>query len=57
MAPSSTDRVLRLLALSALYGAAVAIAVVFSPANGFLPPEKLNNLIGMNAESPVKLPQ
>lgn len=57
MATTPADRVIRLLALGALYGAAVAIAVVFSPANGFLPPEKLNNLIGMNAESPVTLPR
>ncbi|MBI2241511.1 MAG: hypothetical protein HYU59_12010 [Magnetospirillum gryphiswaldense] len=55
MATAPADRIIRLLALGALYGAAVAIAVVFSPANGFLPPEKLNNLIGMNAETPVKL--
>ncbi|MGE4280607.1 MAG: hypothetical protein AB7G62_13550 [Magnetospirillum sp.] len=57
MATAPADRVIRLLALGALYGAAIAIAVVFSPANGFLPPEKLNNLIGMNSEAPVKLPQ
>lgn len=56
MATAPADRVIRLLALAALYGAAVAIAVVFSPANGFLPPEKLNNLIGMNAEAPTKIP-
>lgn len=57
MATNPADHVIRLLALGALYGAAIAIAVVFSPANGFLPPEKLNNLIGMNSQAPVRLPR
>lgn len=57
MATSPADRIIRLLALGALYGAAVAIAVVFSPANGFLPPEKLNNLIGMTSDASLNLPR
>lgn len=57
MATASADRIIRLLALGTLYGAAIAIAVVFSPANGFLPPEKLNNLVGMTAEAPLTLPR
>ena len=35
---------LRILAVTALYAAAIGFAVVFSPANGFIHPDRLANI-------------
>lgn len=47
MSPNSGETVLRLIALGALYGTAIALAVAFSPANGFVHPERLAHITGM----------
>lgn len=41
------EKILRVLALTTLYAAATAIAIAFSPANGFIQPEGLSQLTGL----------
>lgn len=42
--PRNSETVLRVVALGALYAAAMVFAIAFSPANGFVHPEKLAHL-------------
>lgn len=44
MSLTSSEAALRAIALGALYATAIALAVVFSPANGFVHPEKLAHI-------------
>lgn len=47
MSQTSGETALRVIALGALYATAIALAVAFSPANGYIHPEKLAHLTGL----------
>ena len=51
------EKALRIVAVTALYATAIVFAVAFSPANGFVQPEKLSQITGLGQSTSLKRPE